>query len=778
MNNMDNSENSGLPFPESRAPGPGLKTALMRLVSWRNLVRLTLYFIAIALPVVFYLRTYDSAMIKVTTLQLGALAALAIWMLGSLAEGRFEFPEKTMPFIVPALLLLLWNALRFAFSAYRCGSLVGFITQEAFLTVFILTCLNFSRRDLRQAVMVLLGGWLITVLYGLCQYVGLDPFVWKGAWGGRVFSTFGNPNMLAAYLLMCLPAALMAALDSRLSKWMRGLAAVGAVLSACALAWTRTHFEMMVFAAEIAVFMILVRRILSGGRRRLALGLAGLCLAACFGFWLAGRIVSPDQSWLKRKEFTVETWKGTAALIKERPWLGTGPGSFFIHYPAFRRSSIILNEQKHNTETDHPENELLQQWAEGGLPGMLLWLWLFGIVLRKGWRLLAAPGADPEETLYAAGIYAGVVVGVLLAFVSSLYTRFPAPGWLLFFMAGLLGAAHRCESDRSEIIIAAPLPAGWRYVLFVPVLIGAGWLARGSIRMFNSDIEHNTGIFYAKQGNWDTAMETFDREAWGAPSYLMGRYFKGNVLNDRNAPGDVERAVEQYRYVRSLAPNYVQVHYQEAVALCKLGRLAEARERLEAEIRLDPVWEAPWDLLAKVYRETGEPAKAAAAAQRSLEVKALWKRSAKPGSGNLPGSPQIFRPADGALSLKTEFSGKTRHPGPDQWDLAVKLSNVSDVPISLDGRYDQFSVSVRGRNGKELGHDHAAWALESRRVHTLRPGEAFGFSVSLADSFDLRACGGECIVKVNFIYRTPAKEPGARLLLEAPEVKFRLMSVQ
>ena len=188
--------------PELTAP------VSLEMLNWRALLKGAFYFLAIMLPLAFYLRTYDAAMVKITMLQLGALAAAAIWLIGSITDGRFEVPEKSVPLLMPAVLLFVWNALRFIFSDYRLASFHGFILQELFLLTFILVLLNFSRADMRKALLMLMGAWCVVVIYGIAQYLDLDPFVWRGAFGARVFSTLANPTLLAAYLIICVPLGL------------------------------------------------------------------------------------------------------------------------------------------------------------------------------------------------------------------------------------------------------------------------------------------------------------------------------------------------------------------------------------------------------------------------------------------------------------------------------------------------------------------------------------------------------------------------------------------
>src|SRR5437879_1949268 len=58
--------------------------------------------------------------------------------------------------------------------------------------------------------------------------------------------------------------------------------------------------------------------------------------------------------------FRLFTWEATWEMIRTQPLLGTGIGSFWVIYPAFRRPPIFHIEGKHNTETDHAEDEYIE----------------------------------------------------------------------------------------------------------------------------------------------------------------------------------------------------------------------------------------------------------------------------------------------------------------------------------------------------------------------------------------------------------------------------------
>jgi len=592
--------------PELTAP------VSLEMLNWRALLKGAFYFLAIMLPLAFYLRTYDAAMVKITMLQLGALAAAAIWLIGSITDGRFEVPEKSVPLLMPAVLLFVWNALRFIFSDYRLASFHGFILQELFLLTFILVLLNFSRADMRKALLMLMGAWCVVVIYGIAQYLDLDPFVWRGAFGARVFSTLANPTLLAAYLIICVPLGLAFASDRTEPVWLRVVSGALAVAGAFLLQRTGEVVGRWAFLFSVGVFAVICLR-KSEGRLRAAILLPAAACALIAIVPLAGKLPTPANN--RHYNFLSETWKGAAELIKAQPVLGYGPGSFWVRYPAFRRAEIFAIEGRHNNQTDHPENELLEQWADGGLPGLILWLWLFGGLLLKSSRALVRSGAV-SLTPYNAGLLAAVSGSVLLM-LGSISSRFPAPGWHIYFAAGLLAVLTAKGADGDGKVLALPIPLKKaRHILLLPVVAVVLLLGYGSVRAFQSDLAHNLAIYYSKTIKWDQAMWTYEKEVPWSGSYIMSRYFMGNVCMDSGA-GNPQRALEYYRQVRSLAPDYVQVHYREGIALQKLGLYKEAAERLERQVRLDPVWPEAWKALAEVYAALGYREKGADAEKES-----------------------------------------------------------------------------------------------------------------------------------------------------------------
>src|ERR1035438_2495405 len=86
--------------------------------------------------------------------------------------------------------------------------------------------------------------------------------------------------------------------------------------------------------------------------------------------------------------FRVATWVSTWEMALMHPIWGNGIGSFRIIYPAVRRPQIFHIEGKHNTETDHSENEYWEVLQDEGLIGFGIFLWMIATFSTLGLRAL------------------------------------------------------------------------------------------------------------------------------------------------------------------------------------------------------------------------------------------------------------------------------------------------------------------------------------------------------------------------------------------------------
>ncbi len=349
----------------------------------------TLYFLISSL---FFLRTYDSAQVKITMMQMGGLGLLILWLSRLALAGRHALNKEDLVCLSPFLAYLVVGILSYLHAPYHMASVDFFIRHMFYMIVALIAIYELNERGVQTLIRGLIAAAWVAIGYGTLQVVdyaffppgvgkGIDPFVWRGAFGPRVFSTYGNPNFYGDFLVIIFPILLTQFLKTR--KWslvpLMALLLVNLVATQTKGAWLGFALVCVLFGAVALVYY-------KEYTKRYRAKILG---AAAFGaLALLGVTAKNLETHIVSINFRVFTWEGTWEMIRTQPWIGSGVGSFPPLYPAFRRPPIFHIEGKHNTETDHAEDEYLEQLFDNGILGFGIFLWLVISTLIVGFRSL------------------------------------------------------------------------------------------------------------------------------------------------------------------------------------------------------------------------------------------------------------------------------------------------------------------------------------------------------------------------------------------------------
>jgi len=253
------------------------------------------------------------------------------------------------------------------------------------------------RRLIKTAV---LSGLAVSA-YGLLQILGIDFLAWNepAISTNRIFSTLGQPNFLASYLLLVIPLSIYLAYSSRsfLKRFFYILIGLSQIL---ALFFTGSRGGLL--AALIIVGLLLVYWLFSSGwqlRTKIILAVLGAVV-------MVGGISS--LVWIGPERFRevfdyrdgssaarVSFYQAAAAAILEKPWFGTGlenSGEVFIRY--YEPDWGVCN--KVGASTDRAHNLILDILLTSGFWGLavytLWYYWFFKLAGQTIRRLSAAPG--------------------------------------------------------------------------------------------------------------------------------------------------------------------------------------------------------------------------------------------------------------------------------------------------------------------------------------------------------------------------------------------------
>ncbi|MBI2787166.1 MAG: O-antigen ligase family protein [Elusimicrobia bacterium] len=397
----------------------------------------------------FFLRTYDSAQVKISMMQMGGLGLLTMWLARLAVAGKHALNKEDLVCLSPFLAYLFWGVFSYLKAPYHMSSTDFFLRHMFYMIVALITIYEFDEAAIARLFKVLIWTAWIAIGYGTLQFVdtaafppgvgkGIDPFVWRGAFSDRVFSTYGNPNFYGDFLVIMFPILVTQWFKTR--RWSLILLIAMLLLN---LVKTGTKGAWLGFAMVCFIFGVIALVFFpeqSRPYRKRLLGLVGALVLGFVGYTakdLSGRVVSIN--------FRLFTWEATWEMIRTNPWTGTGIGSFPPIYPAFRRPAIFHIEGKHNTETDHAENEYLEQFFDNGILGFGIFIWLVYSTLVVGFRSLGQltttamlkDGRPPPRALDLIGVIVSFM-GMLGHNCFDVSLRFVSSGVYLGLLSGLI----------------------------------------------------------------------------------------------------------------------------------------------------------------------------------------------------------------------------------------------------------------------------------------------------------------------------------------------------
>lgn len=270
----------------------------------------------------------------------------------------------------------------------------------------------------------------------------------------RVYSVFGNQDLLGAYLALTLPLTIALAWGRRsrsvfyLFLFVQGVALV---LSGSRSAW---------LAAAAGMVAALAMAPPQSGKRAL---MAFTCVALGV---IAGAIPTGSEPLERIQDsfgdsdtggrIRLWVWAGTTRMILDHPVLGVGPGNFAYWSPSYL-GAVVSSPEGHRylhneIHTLHAHSEPLELLAETGVIGLLFLFWLMA---RLRWTQGAAwggAGAIVVVSLFNATLHsiphAAAAILLLAMILRDSFTTGsksePAGAlrWTPIFLSVLIAAAH------------------------------------------------------------------------------------------------------------------------------------------------------------------------------------------------------------------------------------------------------------------------------------------------------------------------------------------------
>src|SRR3989338_2822030 len=366
--------------------------------------------LAIATPLIF--STFNTELFEVPKMHfVYALSTLLLF----LTIAKFVLLEKIL---IPKSLVLNLFAVFVAvqiFSAFfsidKYTSIFGFpsrlngglISQFAYLIIFATALINLTKEHVKIIFVTLTISAFAVSLWGIPGHFGKDPscFVLTGeltstCWKVdfqptlRIFSTLGQPNWLASYLVLILPLSLSLFLKSQTTNH-KLLFLTGSTAIYWAIFLTNSRAGIIGLILSAVIFLFLLEK--KYYRKLTVIAIIFILISFIFSSTLQSRLqnaVSNQQSpntppttqtaQTQPSQTALETggtesgqirliiWQGALNIVKKWPILGSGPETFVSSY-------FIYRPETHNQTSEweffynKAHNEYLNYLANNGVIG-------------------------------------------------------------------------------------------------------------------------------------------------------------------------------------------------------------------------------------------------------------------------------------------------------------------------------------------------------------------------------------------------------------------------
>jgi len=519
----------------------GIKKQLTReqnLNRWMlNILLLTVLIVPLAMSRPLLLLQDQFDLPKLLTLRLFLLSIVVLWSGKILITERVKFRWSRFDLaLVGFLALALISSI---FSIHFPTAIHGrYERYEGLLTLISYGLLyffavqvfsDFGRVSRLNKAIIISGG--LVALYGLLQYFGLDPLPWTGVpfEERRSFATFGNPDLLAGFLVLVIPLSLaefLRAGNKRDSLWI-GFSLF--LVFACLLtAFTRSAW--IGAAGSLLAFMVLGgRAVFSDIRRLLAISLLFVSIFALLAVFsissghtvtnLFARIKSTTQITEGSAAQRLEIWKAGSQMISDNALLGSGPDTFRLASGNYETLEFVKMTQG-MTVADNAHNYIIQLAATVGVPAVLLLMLFLAAAIFISIKSMRKTGAP--ERLVSAGLLSAIFGYLIYLLLGLSVVGSSSVFWIL---CGALVSATTTARN-TAIDFQGARTASIKAAVAMLVLFSA-ISAYFALAMFRADYHYSRALFLSTAGDPNATIISYEK--------AIGLYKNGKYYDDYGA---------------------------------------------------------------------------------------------------------------------------------------------------------------------------------------------------------------------------------------------------
>jgi O-antigen ligase/Tfp pilus assembly protein PilF len=650
-----------------------------------NIIPAFYYFLFFSVPLVLY--PYTSELFefnKMIVVYIMTTFIVGSWIVKSIIQKKIIIRRTILN--IPLLLFLLTQLLSTVTSIDFRTSLLGYysryhgglISSISYSLLYWAYVSNMDKQRSLKAIHYLLASSLLVCIYAILEHYGIDKNIWVQDVQNRVFSTLGQPNWLAAFIVAIIPLTWTLAIsekDSSIKNKARVIYLLLSVITFLTLLYTKSRSGVLGFAISAIIFWPLVlwvkRKVFpSVAKPVIFIFLTIITMVILEGTpWNRGiftYLAQKDAPLPEQQKQTIEpreldvqispsgdirkiVWKGAVDIWKAYPVLGSGVETFAYSYYNFRPASHnLLSEWDFLYNKAH--NEYLNFLATSGTIGFLsyaiLTIFIIIQILNIKFSVFKNVTSDKTYQLESDNPHILLQLSLFVGFISILVTNFfgfsVVPVGLEFFLFPAIAVTLRNVTQSKQPKSISDLNSTQKLfssivfgsIFYIVYLTGKYWLA---------DLNYSKGLALNSAGNvvdagtyLSKAVSLSPNEAvfWSDLSEVsttiaieLAKQDKQELLSHY-----VASAITQMSKADSLSPKNVNIKRKNAGNYIKLSILSptflnNAKTALESAIILAPTDAKLYYNYGLVYAKEGDIDKAMEIFDKTIDLKSNYRNA-------------------------------------------------------------------------------------------------------------------------------------------------------
>ena len=460
----------------------------------------------------------------------------------------------------------------------------------------------------------------IIALYTIIQYYGLDPYLKEL---NALTSTIGQKNFVSNYLGLIFPLSFFYFLLQRTKRNKIFFFVLTSIIyTTLMICQSRGIWISIISTVLIGIFLIYkfkLFKIFQENQKGLILLLVTFLIITLIystdnplnksAITVTERAISTFDEQDPSINTRLLMWQTTFNMIKDKPILGSGIGTFKMNYLNYQAKILGDNPYyiKYSGNAREAHNEYLQMWAELGLVGLGLFLLIFYFFYKTIFVFFKS-NLNIENKIITLGLFMGITC-FLIHSLFAFPLHVPALGSAFFAIMSLtivyINNVNLSESEKEKNIRKIDLKIlklNINYVavlILIIMLIVIGFLV---IKPYTAEIYYFKGMRYNVDKNYVKALPNFQYAAQLDPHNGRILLALGTTYYNLNIQSKAEEILQK-------AKNYINnrnVFRNLGLSYMKNGNYKKAEIEFKHAIYLDPKFTKTYYDLGGLYFLQGD----------------------------------------------------------------------------------------------------------------------------------------------------------------------------